>query len=1099
MTAQQAFTDWIERGLAHQREGRPADAIPCFRRASREDPISPLPHFHLGVVLWQLGLASDALAAWRTSARLGPAFVPPRLALAEAAIEKGDFASARQLAEEALKISPTDARARITALAATAAQGDEAALEKAAHALTENRAFLTSPALAGAVALALERMDRDPAPGTVAALEPFALELPSRLLAAIAERGAALPAALAQRRWLLADNDDLRRLAVAAHARDQHLAAALANACCALASAQPPPPVPLLWPRRTAGKALRLAWLCPGDNAPAWARWVAMLAGNAALADGRFEHALLATAPAADARVRLVATPIAEAPVLQLPQTLDLEAAKAVALHDFDVLIDAAGMPLPAAAFLAARPARNIWTLAAGLPPYRPPLVDREFADACALAKALAGIDAAHPNAASMGAAELAALWDDVVRRHRDGDAQGAAAGYTRVLAEQPDYAPALHLNALLSRDHGDADEAMRGLAAAVRAAPTYVAARLAAAELALAQKDAPLAVRLAQEGLQRLPHDASLWQMKGLGELAGRDGVAAEESFRQHLLRSPASAVGHYNHGVALQMRGESQAAARAYQRALTFQPDMISADFNLGVLFAKAGNHAAAIEAYRTVLTADPGHVAAYKNLGEVLFAAGQIDAWFANFRRFEKQCPTALPLAVQALEVCQHLGDFSAVEKYLDGLRREIFRAGDENELVDSLEELLYLLLFFDVEPEMLLRFARTYDKAAAGAYGRPLSRPPVRRPGRLRLGYLSADLRNHVMGKMIWQAIAHHDRESFELYFYSASPVSDEWTERFLGVATRFENVAALDDHAAVALIDDDDLDILVDLSTHTRGARPGILARKPARVQITHVASAGTVGLSAIDFKLTDRDADVPENQEFQIERLLAMEGCVFPWRCVDPAPLHPFHRGALGIAADAVIVGAFVNPLKLSRRCLALWRDVLTAIPRARLAFSPAQPAARASYVRLAAAAGIGEDRLLFLPQGRDDAENQARYHLVDLVLDTMPFGGVNGTMEALGMRIPVVTLVGRRHGERTTYSILRNLGVEQTIAHSGREFVAIAARLAEDAAFRAGVSEAIARGLRSSPLVDMPAHTRHLEDAYRAALAAVAAADGNG
>ena len=91
---------------------------------------------------------------------------------------------------------------------------------------------------------------------------------------------------------------------------------------------------------------------------------------------------------------------------------------------------------------------------------------------------------------------------------------------------------------------------------------------------------------------------------------------------------------------------------------------------------------------------------------------------------------------------------------------------------------------------------------------------------------------------------------------------------------------------------------DDLDLLVDLSTHTQGARPGILARKPARVQLTHVASAGTVGLSQIDFKLTDRYADVPENQEFQIERLLPMEGCVYPFRHVEPAAEHPFRSTA---------------------------------------------------------------------------------------------------------------------------------------------------------------------------------------------------------
>ena len=260
------------------------------------------------------------------------------------------------------------------------------------------------------------------------------------------------------------------------------------------------------------------------------------------------------------------------------------------------------------------------------------------------------------------------------------------------------------------------------------------------------------------------------------------------------------------------------------------------------------------------------------------------------------------------------------------------------------------------------------------------------------------------------------------------------------------------------------------------------------------MQITHVASAGSVGLASVDFKLTDRFADVPENQAFMIERLIAMEGCVYPYRHVAPATSHPFHRAALGIPADAIVLGAFVTPMKLSRRCLALWRDVLARIPRARLAFSPTHPAFRGVYERLAQAGGIARERLMFLPQGRDDAENQARYALVDFVLDPMPFGGVNGVLEPLDAGVPVVTLLGKKHGERTAYSILANLGVTQTVAQGGRDYVDIAERLAEDPAFMREVRGSIHAGLASSPLVDRMAHTRHLEAAYLAALEAAGA-----
>ena len=112
-----------------------------------------------------------------------------------------------------------------------------------------------------------------------------------------------------------------------------------------------------------------------------------------------------------------------------------------------------------------------------------------------------------------------------------------------------------------------------------------------------------------------------------------------------------------------------------------------------------------------------------------------------------------------------------------------------------------------------------------------------------------------------------------------------------------------------------------------------------------------------------------------------------------------------------------------------------------------------------------------------------------------------MPFGGVNGVLEPVAAGVPVVTLLGRRHGERSAYSILANLGVIDTVAHTARDYVDIAVRLATDAAFARSVRDAIASGLAHSTLTDGAGHTRALERAYLEALLArspdaVAAAD---
>ncbi len=1097
------YAQWFARGQAHQREGRAIDAMLCYRRAARADPRASDPHFVLGEVLWQLGRPAEAIVAWREGSRLAPAHLAPAQALAEALLATGDSAAARAAAERVLALAPGDARATLIRAIAAIASGEGAAepepFTQVASTLEREPRFLAVPALADPLAKALEAAPRGPRRDALLealARLPDALATAPALLATLVleHLAGAAAAVVADARGVLAgqarervyadvDRESLRRTAIAAARFDRESAGVLAGRYATLCATAFAPLVPIMWPQRTAGARLRIVLLLPADVLA-----IAEVREFAALPFDAFDVVLAAIAA-------LAAPSVAGLTGIALPLEPDAVAAKAIAARDPDVLVDLVGLAAASGPLLALRPARAVFTLATLPLPNRAPLVDRAFDGIGEAIAACADLRRAldPSRECPVDVAALDATWERAVRAHQSRDRNAAVAQYRTVLELQPGFATAWFLSGVAQRDEGDVAGAREAFVAALATAPGYVDARIGAARAALAMRDAAAAIALCEDGLGRNGGDARLWRALGEARLARREGAGAAAAFEAALRIDGNDAEGHYRQGVALQMQGESGEAARAYQRALALRPDLTAAHFNLGVLFQAQGATDAAIAAYGEVLSADPGNVAAYKNLGEVLYAAGRIDAWLANFRRFEARCPHALPLAVQALEACQHAADFAALERYLDGLAQERFVADGDAELVDSLEELLYLLLFFDVPMDVIGRYARRYDEVARRVYGLPLPQPAVRKPGRLRIGYLSADLRDHVMGKMVWSAVERHDKARFELYFYSLSATNDDWTARFRGLADRFEAVAAQGEHAAAARIAADDLDLLVDLSTHTKGAKPGILALEPARVQITHVASAGTVGLSTIDFKLTDRFCDVPDAQAFQIETLLPMDGCVYPYRHVAPAAEHPFRRAVLGVAEDAVVIGAFVAALKLSRRCLALWRDVLARVPRAKLAFSPLNPALAGIYERLAAAAGIARDRLLFVPQGHNEAESRARYALVDFVLDPMPFGGVNGTLEALDMGVPVVTLLGKRHGERTSYSILANLGVTETVAASGREYVDIAARLADDAAFMRDVRARIRAGLAHSALTDMPAHTRALERAYLAALAAKA------
>ena len=199
-------------------------------------------------------------------------------------------------------------------------------------------------------------------------------------------------------------------------------------------------------------------------------------------------------------------------------------------------------------------------------------------------------------------------------------------------------------------------------------------------------------------------------------------------------------------------------------------------------------------------------------------------------------------------------------------------------------------MYLVLFFDIDQETLFKLYQRYNALikerhqGAGVFNGSV----LEKASKIRVGYLSGDFRNHVMGKMMYPVISRHNRDAFEIYCYSLAGREDDWTRKFREASHKFANLHGMDELQAAQSIAQDKLDILVDLSTHTKGAKPEILAFKPARVQITHIASAGAVGLDTIDFKLTDHFADTPENQEYLIETLLPMKGCVYPYRHIDP-------------------------------------------------------------------------------------------------------------------------------------------------------------------------------------------------------------------
>jgi len=603
---------------------------------------------------------------------------------------------------------------------------------------------------------------------------------------------------------------------------------------------------------------------------------------------------------------------------------------------------------------------------------------------------------------------------------------------------------------------------------------------------------------------------------------VAGRidDAIA---TYRGILEVWPTLAAAHHNCGALLFARGDFDGAARSFDEAARHKPTWTAPLLALGHVHFHGGRYADAQQAFERALAVDPNSIEALGNLGLTLqrrsrwsaalthlqlaraLAPTDVRVWFAmrttllllgrveeavdDFLRFEPGAPLSGELVTTGLMFSRFLGDPAYEEKYLPLALDWPYRPDQADLAAVTVSRAQYC----DLPRETLLELYRKYDRLQQQNRSRsePVALTPRAATGRMRIGYLSADFRAHVMGRLMREVLAAHDPARVSLYLYSLAPQANEdyLTGEFRGLCERFVNLAERDDHSAARAIAGDEIDVLVDLMGHSSFSRPGILLWKPAPVVVTHLGYHGCVGLSQIDFKLTDAVADLPDAASFQIEAPLVLGCCVLPVRRVLPALAQIATRGELGIAESAIVFGAFVSLLKLSPRCLNLWRDILQRVPRSLLAFSPANVSEQSLYRRRVAGFGIDPARVVFIPRAADDAGDRARYGLIDVVLDTMPYSGGDTTAAALDMGVPVVTRAGERHAERMGLSLLSHLGVTDTVTYSDASYVAMACRLADDATWRADVASRIADRFSRSSLADARRYAACLEDAYARAL----------
>ncbi len=528
---------------------------------------------------------------------------------------------------------------------------------------------------------------------------------------------------------------------------------------------------------------------------------------------------------------------------------------------------------------------------------------------------------------------------------------------------------------------------------------------------------------------------------------------------------------------------RGDLQGAIEAYRAAHAREPANADACNRLGLALQRGGRLAEAAAAFRAALALVPAETALRNNLGTVLRLAGDIDGAANEYRAAAAQAPEDALSRFNLAVLEQKLGRADAAVPLL---RRLLHEQPDRREFALALAQALnFSSLFDDPSSVDVYRAAAAALVRGVGAMPRNATRPAEP----LRVGYLSPDFRNHPVMHFIEPVLAAHDGGAVTVFCYDDVERADAWTARLDALPVVRRRVAGLDDAALAGRIAGDALDLLVDLAGLSTGGRPGVLARRPARVQAGYLGYLNTSGLAALDWRITDRVADPPGTAErYYTERLAYLPGC--QWLMTAPAEAgactpSPCQRNGWPT------IGAAHNFAKVNPGVLAAWAAAAAAVPGARVALAGIPVgSARARVMDAFAAAGIGPERVAVFP-GMPRADYYRFLSTLDVALDAFPYAGGTTTCDALWMGVPVVTLAGRHGSARSAASLLSAAGMEQCIAHSLPEYVAICTRLCADREGLAHLRANLRRRLADSPLMDVRGFVSGLESLYREIAAA--------
>lgn len=577
-------------------------------------------------------------------------------------------------------------------------------------------------------------------------------------------------------------------------------------------------------------------------------------------------------------------------------------------------------------------------------------------------------------------------------------------------------------------------------------------------------------------------------------GTLDSRQQQLAAILYQVWLARNQTSLnhFAHFNLGVILFGLRDLEAARDAYIQAIRLHPGLVQAHFNLGLTYEQLGQKDAAESEWQWICQhANSDHP---EERTILLLALNNLGRMLENSKRYADALACldkSLSLDPQQKDVLHHWV-FLREKQCIWPVYRPL--AGVSPELMRVSTSALAMLSLSD-DPAEQLEAARNFVRQKVLTNIPPLAPANTYGHRKIRLGYCSSDFCLHPVAMLTAELFDLHDHDRFEIHgFCWTREDGSALRRRIITAMDNFVRIDGMDDETAARKIREHEIDVLIDLQGQTLGARPNILAYRPAPIQITYLGLPATTGLPSIDYVIADRFLIPEDMQQFYSEKPLYMPDVYQvsdrKRTIAEQAPT----RSECGLPEDVFVFCSFNNNFKYTPDVFASWMNILQSIPDSVLWLLADNPWAQANLQREARMQGIDESRLIFASRALPDVY-LARYIHADLFLDTFPFNAGTTANDALWMGIPVLTRSGRSFASRMAGALLSAAGLQELITYSLPDYEARAIALAQSPADIQRLKNLLREARDHGPLFDTNRFTRNLESRLAQLVAALPAA----